>query len=128
MIYVDTSVLLAQLLAEDRRPDAALWEQPLVTSRLTEYELWTRVHARKAGRTHGESLRALLGRLAVIELAPPVLARATEPFPQPVRTLDALHLASADWLRAQGQAVTIASYDARLSAAAAALGFEVLTD
>lgn len=128
MIYLDTSILLAQLLAEDRRPDAALWEQPVVTSRLAEYELWTRVNGRGLGRTHGDALRALLGRVAVIELAAPVLARATEPFPLPIRTLDALHLASAHWLREQGQAVRVASYDARLTAAAAALGFEVLTD
>lgn len=58
-------------------------------------------------------MRALLGRLALIELAPPVLARALEPFPRAVRTLDALHLASIDFLRHQGQSVTFVSYDAR---------------
>jgi predicted nucleic acid-binding protein len=125
VIYIDTSVLLAQLLAEDRRPDPALWTEPLVTSRLTEYELWTRVHARGLARTHGEALLALLGRVAVIELAPAVLTRATEPFPLAVRTLDALHLASAHWLREQGQEVRVASYDARLSAAAEAIGFDL---
>lgn len=125
MIYLDTSILLAQLLAEDRRPDAALWDQPLVTSRLAEYELWTRLHARGLGRSHGDTARALLGRVALVELVPPVLARATEPFPLPVRTLDALHLASAHWLREQGQPVIVASYDTRFERAAAALGFEV---
>jgi len=47
VIYVDTSVALAQLLAEDRRPPASLWNETLVASRLLEYELWTRLHARK---------------------------------------------------------------------------------
>lgn len=126
MIYVDTSVLVAQLLAEDRKPDPGLWEGPLVTSRLAEYELWTRLHSRGLGPSHGDAARALLGRLAFLELAPPVLARATEPFPVPVRTLDALHLASATWLRDQGQQVRLATYDSRLSSAAVALGLEVL--
>ena len=66
-------------------------------------------------------MRALVGRVALIELTPPVLARALEPFPKPVRTLDALHLASIDFLRKQGQTVTLASYDSRLIDAARAL-------
>jgi hypothetical protein len=52
-----------------------------------------------------------------------VLARALLPFPQAVRTLDALHLATLDFLRTQGLDVALASYDQRLSAAAAGLGF-----
>ena len=32
MIYVDTSVVLAELLAEDRRPDEDFWTQTLVSS------------------------------------------------------------------------------------------------
>ncbi|GIW52782.1 MAG: hypothetical protein KatS3mg081_2137 [Gemmatimonadales bacterium] len=123
MIYLDTSVALAQLLAEDRRPPASLWDQPLVSSRLLEYEVWTRVHARKLSASHGELVRGLLARIAFLELARPVLARAIEPFPVPVRTLDALHLASMDFLRAQGQEIQLASYDRRLSAAARRLGF-----
>ena len=121
MIYLDTSVALAHLLAEDRVPDPALWGQSLVSSRLLEYESWTRLHARGLGRSHGEALRALLARLAFLELSPPVLARALEPFPAAVRTLDALHLASIEFLRAQGQKVALASYDERLIAAAVKL-------
>ena len=59
MIYVDTSVALAELLAEDRRPGESFWNQTLVSSRLLEYEVWTRVHARKLARSHGEAARAL---------------------------------------------------------------------
>lgn len=121
MIYLDSSVVLAQLLAEDRVPPERLWGEPLTASRLLEYEVWTRIHARRLGRSHGDAVRALIGRLALIELAPPVLLRALEPFPRPVRTLDALHLASIEFLRAQGQAPKLASYDARLVAAARAL-------
>ena len=121
MIYLDSSVALAHLLAEDRAPPARLWQEPLIASRLLEYEIWNRVHARKLDRSHGESARALIGRVALIELAPLVLARALEPFRTPARTLDALHLASIEFLRGRGQLIELASYDDRLIVAARAL-------
>lgn len=125
MIYLDTSVALAQLLAEDRIPPAALWDETLVSSRLLEYELWNRLNARGLAKSHGESARELTQRLALLELAPPVLARALETFPVPVRTLDALHLASIEFLRSQGQVVQLASYDLRMVAAAQKLGIGI---
>ena len=121
MIYVDTSVALAQLLAEDRRPPATLWSETLVASRLMEYELWTRLHARKLAESHGDAARGIIGRIAMLELSLPVLARALEPFPLPVRTFDALHLASCEYLRSQGQRVAMASYDGRMTAVARAM-------
>jgi predicted nucleic acid-binding protein len=124
MIYLDTSVALAQLLAEDRIPSPWLWSESLVSSRLLEYELWNRINAKKLTRSHGEAVRDLLARIALLELAPPVLARALEPFPAPVRTLDALHLASADFLRGSDPSLRMASYDKRLSRAARAMGIE----
>ena len=121
MIYVDTSVALAQLLAEDRRPPATLWSETLVASRLMEYEIWTRLHARNLADSHGDAARGLIGRIAMLELSLPVLARALEAFPLPVRTLDALHLASCEYLRSQGQPVALASYDPRMTAVARAM-------
>lgn len=126
MIYLDTSVALAHLLAEDRSPPESLWGQTLVSSRLLEYEMWTRIHARKLARSHGEHLRTLLAQVAILELAPPVLVRALEPFPRVVRTLDALHLASMEFLRAQGQTLQLASYDERLLIVARDLKIEIL--
>jgi predicted nucleic acid-binding protein len=122
MIYLDTSVALAHLLAEDRVPPSWLWSESLVSSRLLEYELWTRVNARGLNRSHGEAVRQLIERIALLELAPTVLARALEPFPVPVRTLDALHLASADFLRSRDPALKLATYDERLSSAASRIG------
>jgi hypothetical protein len=114
MIYIDTSVALAQLLAEDRMPPIRLWQETLVASRLLIYELWTRIHARRLAESHGELARQLAGRIALLELTPAVLARALEPFPAPVRTLDALHLASLEFLRNNGQKVELASYDEKM--------------
>ena len=122
MIYVDTSVILAQLLAEDRRPPPSLWDQTLVGSRLVEYETWVRLHALRRASTYGDAARALVSRLSLVELSPVVLERALEPFPVPVRTLDALHLSSLEYLRAQRLDVSLATYDDRMAAAATELG------
>jgi predicted nucleic acid-binding protein len=122
LIYLDTSVALAQLLSEDRYPPDALWTESLVSSRLLEYEVWTRIHSRNLGPSHADFTRQLLNRIAFLELAPPVLARALEPFPLAVRTLDALHLASIIFLRNQRQDISLASYDERLRAVATRLG------
>jgi predicted nucleic acid-binding protein len=123
VIYVDASVALAQLFAEDVRPAPGFWDEPtLAASRLLEYEVWTRVHARGSAPTVGETVGEMLDRVAFLELTPPVLARALDPFPVPVRTLDALHLATVEFLRDRGERVSLASYDRRMSEAAAALG------
>jgi hypothetical protein len=84
--------------------------------------VWNRVHARGFGSAFGASARALIGRLRLIALTPPVLARALQPFPVPVRTLDCLHLATIAFIRGQGETVELASYDNRLLVAARALG------
>ena len=126
MIYLDTSVALAHLLAEDRSPPPSLWDETLVSSRLLEYELWNRLHARGLASSHGDHARELLQRLALLELAPPVLARALEPFASPVRTLDALHLASIEFLRERRQDIRLASYDTRMINAARRMGISVV--
>ncbi|HXG60761.1 MAG TPA: type II toxin-antitoxin system VapC family toxin [Planctomycetota bacterium] len=126
MTYVDTSVLLAFIFAEDRVPPDSFWKGPLTSSRLAEYEVWTSIHARKSRREHADAARALLGRLAWVELAPAVLARALEPFPIPVRTLDALHLASMCFLRERTPSLEVATYDEKLAAAARSLKLKVV--
>jgi predicted nucleic acid-binding protein len=126
VIYLDSSVALAYLLAEDRSPPESIWSEPLVASRLLEYEVWNRIHARRLAGSHGEEVRALIGRLALLELVPDVLARMLEPFPVTIRTVDAMHLASIEFLRARGQTVELASFDERQLAAARALDIPIL--
>jgi len=125
VIYLDSSVALAHLFAEDRMPPEDLWQEPLTASRLLQYEVWVRVHARRLEASHGDKVRDLLDGIAYIELAPPVLARAVDPFPVTVRTLDALHLATIEFLRGHGQAIELASYDTRLLAAARSVGIPI---
>lgn len=123
MIYLDTSVALAYLLAEDRRPSAGIWQKTLVSSRLLSYEIWVRLNARRLAATHGEAANRLIGRVGMLELSPVVLARALDSFPgeAQVRTLDALHLASCAYLLDNGQPVALASYDTRMNSVARAM-------
>jgi predicted nucleic acid-binding protein len=125
VIYLDSSVALAHLLTDDHKAPESIWQQPIVSSRLLEYEVWNRIHARNLAGALGEQVRALMGRVAFIELAPPVLTRALEPFPVSVRTLDALHLASMEYLRRLRQTAALASFDHRLVAAARSLGMPI---
>ena len=123
MIYLDSSVALAYLLAEDRFPSKLLWDQPLVASRLLECEIWNRVNAHQLQNSHGDSVRNLIGRVAMIEMVGPVLARALQPFPVAVRTLDAIHLASALVLRQAVPDLVVLTADDRLRTNATLLGF-----
>ena len=125
MIYLDSSVALAYLLAEDLFPSELLWDQPLVSSRLLECEVWNRVNAHQLQNSHGDAVRNLIGRVAMIEMVGPVLERALQPFPVPVRTLDAIHLSALEFVRAQKQNVQLASYDERLLSAARLLGIAI---
>lgn len=107
-------MVLAQLFAEHRRPPERLWEESLVSSRLLEYELWTRAHARGIASEAAEGIRSIVNRLALLELLPNILSQAPEPFPLPVRTLDALHLASIHFLRTRDPTLDLATYDGRM--------------
>ena len=69
-----------------------------MSSRLLEYEVWNRVHAYGLTRSHATEARALPIGIELVEMDRPVLARALEPFPIPLRTFDGLHLATMDCL------------------------------
>ena len=122
MIYLDSSVLLADLLAEPRSPAETLWEEDLASSQLLAYEVWNRIHAYGLMISHGGRAHGLLARVNLTAMSEAALARALEPFPTAVRTLDALHLATMEFLRENGASIELASYDNRLLAAARALG------
>jgi len=122
VIYIDSSVALARLLLEPRSAPEELWKERLISSRLLEYEIWNRVHAYGLTDPVGNEAQALLLRVGMVEMTRSVLARALEPLPMPLRTLESLHLATLYFLRERGEAVELASYDTRLVAAAHALG------
>jgi uncharacterized protein len=127
LIYIDSSVALAHLFREPRSPAPSFWRGPTVSSRLLEYEVWNRLHAHGRADSHGRMARDLLAGMELVELSSTILSRALDAFPVPVRTLDGLHLATIEFLRGSGEEVQLASYDRRLSIAAAALAIRGAT-
>ncbi len=125
MIYVDTSVALAWILAEDHRPPRSLWSESVVSSRLLQYEFTNRFHAYGMTSARESQVREIISVLSFVELTVPVLDRAMRPFPVPVRTLDALHLATFEFLLQHAADVSLAIYDGRMVSVAEAAGWRV---
>jgi predicted nucleic acid-binding protein len=76
-----------------------------------------------------ERCTAIRERLDAFELVPLdsiVLERAAEPFPTPVGSLDAIHLASALLARRRHPDLALATHDQELAAAARTMGLPVL--
>jgi len=134
-VYVDSSVVLRVLL---RQPGALhRWREVTEAScsALVEVEcLRTLDRMRVAGEfteTVAAELRAAVFRLlesfTVVEVTRPILARASQPLPIGIGTLDAIHLATALALRdAIGPDIAMATHDAQLGLAARAMGLEVV--
>lgn len=106
-------------------PPPTLWAEQLTSSRLLQYEVWTVLNSRASGKALGDQAHAVLDRIDWIELEYDALERVLAPFPLPLRTLDAMHVATADYLRREGQAVLFATYDRRQLEVAQKLGFEL---
>jgi uncharacterized protein len=71
----------------------------------------------------------LLDRLEVIDVTAAVLARAAQPPPTELGTLDAIHLATALlWREQSGRGLVMATHDTALAIAARASGLEVVGD
>ena len=67
-----------------------------------------------------------LEAIDLVLLRPPVLSRASHPFPTPLGTLDAIHLATAlTWRERMGPLSTLATHDSALGVAARMFGFGV---
>jgi uncharacterized protein len=127
VIYLDSSVALAQLLAEDRRPPDWLWGRQLVASRLLQFEVWNRIHAYGRSEELASEVITFINLVLLIELETEVLARALDPLPGGPRTLDALHLATACFVRDADPEFRFASYDRRMLTCAGALDLAVVS-
>jgi len=133
--YIESSALLSALLERDSAARKAVRAQGgRVTSALTLAEAARAiVRARVSGRLTLAKARAAIQALRVFEkrcyvvsVTDSVLARAGQPFPiEPIRTLDAVHLATAELLGEPPQLVTIVTRDRRVRENAEALGYSV---
>jgi hypothetical protein len=71
-------------------------------------------------------LRTFARRCFIVDVTANVLTRVARPFPvEPIRTLDALHVATAELLDESPQLVTIVTRDQRVRDNASALGYVV---
>jgi predicted nucleic acid-binding protein len=137
IVYAESSAVLAWLLGE--RAGGAVREamaraERVVASTLTPLEC-RRALARGAATGQlpatdaGSATRLLTGAArgwALLEMTGPALERARQPFPlEPVRTLDAIHLAAALEFRTALGGVTLLSLDERIRGNATALGLTV---
>ena len=137
-VYVESSAVLAWLLTEARGAevqDVLYGSETTLASDLTLIECERTL--RRVARLHPTrvaDIDALDVRLAEVastwiveEISRAVVDRARQPFPDDaIRTLDAIHLATAVVLRAAVADVEILSLDERIRANARALGFRVL--
>jgi predicted nucleic acid-binding protein len=122
VIYLDTSVFLAEILREKRRPVVSFWSNQLFSSRLLEYEVLVRLHALRKPARAITAAQQFLGSVLFCELDAQNLARTLQPFPVAVRTLDAIHLSTIVFLQSRGITIELATYDKRLANAATVLG------
>jgi hypothetical protein len=75
---------------------------------LLTFEVWNRINTYRLMISHSSRATGLLARVNLTEMSAAALARALEPFPVAIRTLDALHPATMEFLRNQGESVTLA--------------------
>lgn len=131
--YVDSSVLLRIVLGQpDPLPEWSRLERAISSELLRVECLRTidrlRIRAGLDDRTVADRRRAMLETIDAIDLVAldaGILGRAAEPFPTLVRTLDALHLASALAVREEIPPLVFLTHDVTLGLAAAATGFDV---
>jgi predicted nucleic acid-binding protein len=133
--YIESSALVAALLEQDSAATAPIPPGTrLVTSALTFAEAGRAiVRARAIGRLSAaqeqaavRGLRTFERRCFVLDVDPAVLARVRRPFPrEPIRTQDAVHLATAEALGEPPPLVTIVTRDERVRENARALGYVV---
>jgi predicted nucleic acid-binding protein len=133
--YLDTSALLRLVLREPGALEDLRSSEALVSSELLAVEsLRTIDRLRLHGALSPEeaaSRRATVAEwseaIDLVLLQRPILARASEPLPIPLGTLDALHLATAlVWRDRIHQTLVMATHDGRLALAARSFGLEVL--
>lgn len=133
--YIESSALVAALLEHD---PAALksvrTKDRQVTSALTIAEAARAILRARGGarltadeeRAAVRALRRFERRSYLVAVTDAVLARVRRPFPvEPIRTLDAVHVATAELLGEPPQLVTIVTRDGRVRDNARALGYAV---
>jgi len=133
--YCDSSVLVRFILEQaNSLVELASYDQ-LVTSVVTQVECLRAIeNARLRGELSDDALAgrrgaayARLSGIERIEASPSILAQAERSFGVVLKTLDAIHVATAIvWRERRAPGLVFATHDRQQARAAMALGFEVL--
>jgi predicted nucleic acid-binding protein len=133
IVYLDTSVVLRVLLGEpnptnewgkwEKAYSSAVWrvealrtvDRLRLTHEITDTEVADLVR----------DVQTVNDTLAIYPLNDRIMQRASETFPTVVGTLDAIHLASAIFIREVQGIDLLLTHDSRLGTAARSLGFKV---
>jgi predicted nucleic acid-binding protein len=132
IVYLDTSVVLRVLLRQkgairswDRWAEA--WSSEILkveARRVLDRLRLEAVLDDEASASAHETLSRIEQSIGFIGLTPLVLRRAPAAMPTVVKTLDAIHLASALLFKERrGENITFATHDSQQTTAARALGF-----
>ncbi len=133
--YVDASALLRLVLREPGGLDDLRSFDALISSELIAVEtLRTLDRLRLAGSlttaeaaAHARLASEWVEALDLVLIRPLILARASQPLPVPLGTLDAIHLATAlTWRDRSAAPIIVATHDAALGLAARSYGFDVV--
>ena len=133
--YIETSALVAAGVERDATATRAIrGEGVRLASALTFAEARRMLSvARQSGRLSPEDYRSRLSwvrrferRCEVVEVSAAVLARLGRPFAvEPVRSLDAIHLATIEAIEEDAAAVAVVTRDRRIAENARAMGYLV---
>jgi predicted nucleic acid-binding protein len=132
--YIDSSVVLRKLLRE-KGAIADLMQWPLFSSQLLDVEV-----RRTLQRYHAEGVLpaepfarrlkewyAFRDAIDLVSISGGILQRAAEPFPTLIKTLDAIHLATAlAWSRQTEEPIVVLTHDRQFGIAASACGYHVI--
>lgn len=126
MIYFDTSALVKLVFEEVESMALAKWlsvrvEVPKISSDLTTVELLRT--CRRIDEDAVEDATILLGGIDLLPMDRAIVEQAATLAPEELRSLDAIHLASA--LSVKEHLTAFVAYDGRLCTAAAQAGIEV---
>ena len=138
ILYAESSAVLAWLLGEsagERAREILASAELVLASDLTLIEcdrvLSRAVTTKQITEAHAADRRAHLNKAAlhwnVFALDAEIVERARRPFPiEPIRTLDAIHMATAVVARSTVSGVALLSLDHRLRECGRTLGLDVL--
>lgn len=139
-LYAESSAVLSWLFGERRGDEASqllVSASTIFASELTILECHRALRAAEArGRLHAMTAQEVRSRLEaattswnVLRIGAVIMDRARRPFPhEPLRALDALHLATALRIAAFQPELQVLTFDRRIRSNAAALGLDVLPE